>query len=266
MRTLCRFNAVFLSCLLAAGSLLGAPAPRSTASSRQEETRKSALASLQLSVVEGEGGPQLPGSRSEKGLTVEAVNQEGAPLTGVAITFRLPDEGPSGRFADGTRSQVIYTGTDGRATVRNIQWNQTPGLVMVRVTAVKDIYHAGLLVEQTLEANAPAPIQAASQPVEPQKQLPHTEAIAATTVTPDPKNLPRPHVEIVNAAGEPVRTEVSPAPKKSNLKWIVLALVAAGAAGGVGIAAGGGGGKSQPSSPSSPSTSIGNPSISVGHP
>lgn len=101
---------------------------------------------LQIRVVEGEGAVYPPGSRASRALTVEVTDETSKPVEGAAVSFRLPEEGPSGLFANGLRSDVVVTGMDGRASVRGMQWNRTPGPFSISITAAKGQVRAGTVV------------------------------------------------------------------------------------------------------------------------
>ena len=105
---------------------------------------------VQLKVVEGEGTVYRTGTRATRGLSVLVTDETGKPVVNAAVSFRMPDEGPSGVFSSGLRTEVITTGPDGRATVWGMQWNKTPGPVEIRITAVKDQARAGLISTQYL--------------------------------------------------------------------------------------------------------------------
>src|SRR5437764_4013393 len=105
---------------------------------------------VQLRVVEGEGSVYGTASRATRGLTVQVTDETGKPVDGAAVSFRLPDEGPSGVFSSGLRTEVVSTKADGRATVWGMQWNKTPGPFEIRITAVKDQARAGIVSAQYL--------------------------------------------------------------------------------------------------------------------
>jgi hypothetical protein len=73
-----------------------------------------------------------------------------------AVSFRLPDEGASGTFNSGLRTEIVTTGPDGRATVWGMQWNKTPGPVEIRVTANKEQARAGIVSTQYLSDSVAA--------------------------------------------------------------------------------------------------------------
>src|SRR5580693_3788001 len=105
---------------------------------------------VQLKVVEGEGTVYRSGTRATRGLTVLVTDETGEPVTDAAVSFRLPEDGPSGVFNSGLRTEVITTGADGKATVWGMQWNKNSGPVEIRITAVKDQARAGLISTQYL--------------------------------------------------------------------------------------------------------------------
>lgn len=105
---------------------------------------------VQLKVLEGEGTVYRTGTRATRGLTVLVTDETGKPVENAAVSFRLPDEGPSGVFNSGLRTEVATTNAEGRATVWGMQWNKTPGPVEIRITAVKDQARAGIISTQYL--------------------------------------------------------------------------------------------------------------------
>ena len=105
---------------------------------------------ITIQVVDSDGPQSLVGSRSLKGLTVHVTDGNGSPVSDAAIAVRLPDSEPSGLFSDGSRSAVVYTDAAGSARINGIQWNTSPGVVPIRITATNGDRHAGILWEQTL--------------------------------------------------------------------------------------------------------------------
>lgn len=105
---------------------------------------------VQLKILEGEGSVYRTGTRATRGLTVLVTDETGKPLQNAAVSFRMPDEGASGVFSSGLRTEVVTTGPDGHASVWGMQWNKTPGPVEIRITAVKDQARAGIISTQYL--------------------------------------------------------------------------------------------------------------------
>ena len=145
MSIICRHIAALLSALLVLGPALEAQLP---AASPDESIQE-----LHLRVVEGGGTESRTGSLSDKSVVVAVTDGKGSPVPGVAVLFRLPGEGATGAFTDGTRVTIAYSDMQGLATISNIQWGSTPGPVVLRITATKDTAHAGILVPETLTAN-----------------------------------------------------------------------------------------------------------------
>jgi hypothetical protein len=109
-----------------------------------------ASGTVQLKVVEGEGVTYRSGTRATRGITVLVSDEDGRPLDMASVTFRLPDQGPSGTFSSGMRTEVVITGPDGRAAIWGMQWNKTPGTIQIRIAAVKEQARAGIVSTQYL--------------------------------------------------------------------------------------------------------------------
>jgi len=109
-----------------------------------------ASAAVQLKVVEGDGVTYRTGARATRGITVLVTDETGNPVENAAVSFRLPDQGPSGVFNSGKRTEVVTSGADGRATIWGMQWNKLPGPVEIRITAEKDQARAGIVATQYL--------------------------------------------------------------------------------------------------------------------
>ncbi|HSW50996.1 MAG TPA: hypothetical protein VLH09_12515 [Bryobacteraceae bacterium] len=92
---------------------------------------------LQVRVVEASGPAHLAGSRSSVALVVEVSGDDGRPVQGATVAFRLPASGPGGTFANGLTTDVVLTGADGRASAAGVRWNKTPGTFEIRVAAAK---------------------------------------------------------------------------------------------------------------------------------
>jgi hypothetical protein len=209
---------------------------------------------LQLRIVES----------SANKFMVEVTDGAAVPAAGAAVAFRLPDTDPAGTFADGSHATVVYTDINGRAQVAGIQWNRGSGLATVRITAAKGAAHAGLIVEQPIAANVvavPVP-KAVPQPgilqpppakIVKAEPIPVAHSGASTPVA----AAPPPSVSVTNTNASPGETA------HSSKKWLVVLLVAGAAGAGAAFAFKG---KGASAAPAAPSLSIGNPSISIGHP
>lgn len=246
---------------------------------------------LQVHLVGAQGGASVPaGFHESKGFEIQVTDGAGAGVSDAAVVLRLPDEGPSGSFSDGSHAAIAYTDASGRAQMPEIQWAGTAGTVTIKVTATKATAHAGMLFEEKLTAAAdaklapPAVIPTAEKPATPSLPGPATVAQPAVSVrqpgTPAAV-VPAATASDERASREPLPAKSSAAPvepavsvtngsphhgaqSSSHKKWIILAVVvAAGAGAGIAMA---GKGKSSSTSSSSSSLSIGTPTVSVGHP
>jgi hypothetical protein len=121
---------------------------------------------LQIRVIEGEGVAYPLGGRATRGVTVQVTDETGKPVEDASVSFRLPDEGPSGSFANGSHTEIATTKADGRASAWGMQWNRTEGSFEIRITAVKGTAHAGTvcavyLSKATAESGSSSPLKLA---------------------------------------------------------------------------------------------------------
>jgi hypothetical protein len=219
------------------------------------------VAIVQLKVVEGDGVVHTAGGRAVKPLIVEVTDETGHPVAGAAVSFHFPEQGPSGIFINGLRTDVVISDAVGRATVRGFQLNHNPGTFQIRITAAKDQARAGIISTQSISdprggvaavtpitIPPPAPVTARPTPVQP---------VAQPTVQPTIQPT--------------VQPGVLPA-RHSGRKWVVVALIVAGAAAGGTLA------RNRASTSGSAATapgsvpaatgglSVGVPIITIGHP
>ncbi|MEO8594403.1 MAG: hypothetical protein ABI759_13885 [Candidatus Solibacter sp.] len=101
------------------------------------------VAILQIRVVEGEGAVHIPGARGNRPITVEITEETGKPVGGTAVTFHLPEDGPSGAFVNGLRTEVLVSDTHGRATLHGFTANRISGRFQLRILASKEQARAG---------------------------------------------------------------------------------------------------------------------------
>ena len=103
------------------------------------------VAILQIRVIEGEGAVHQPGSRSTRPITVEITEETGKPVSGAAVTFHLPEDGPGGAFVNGLRTEVVITDAHGRASLHGLLANRIPGRFQIRILASKEQARAGTI-------------------------------------------------------------------------------------------------------------------------
>jgi hypothetical protein len=191
------------------------------------------VAILQISVVEGEGIVHVPGSRSSRPMVVEITDETGKPVPNAAVSFHVPEDGPSGTFANGLRTEVVTTDQRGRASLRGLQVNRIPGRFQIRIFASKEQARAGTVslqyIAETGAATRTASREIAREP--------------APTTPPPPVAQSRP---------------------RRRSRWLTLAALAAGGAAAGLLAAGRAGSSTPPAT--QPPLSIGTPVISLGKP
>jgi hypothetical protein len=116
-----------------------------------------------LSVVILEGNEAVNDIRA--GTAVEPVvriEDEGSqPLAGAMVVFTLPETGPGGVFADGSKSLIVHTDLKGLAAARGLQPNKTEGPFQIRV----DVSFQGRTASASIsQANVVPFVVAASKP------------------------------------------------------------------------------------------------------
>ena len=121
---------------------------------------------LQIRVVEGEGVVYSVGGRATRGVTVQVTDETGKPVQGASVSFVLPDDGPSGTFSNGSRTEIATTRPDGKASAWGMQWNRMEGSFEIRITAVKAEARAGTvcpvyLSKASLETRSQAQVKLA---------------------------------------------------------------------------------------------------------
>src|SRR5262252_228391 len=105
---------------------------------------------LNIRILEGEGQAYPVGSKATRGITVEITNDLGRPVDGATVTFRLPEQGPSGAFANGSKTEVATSRADGRVSAWGMEWNRTPGPFEIRIIAAKGDARAGTVCPLSL--------------------------------------------------------------------------------------------------------------------
>ena len=132
-------------CLL--GALLCAPPPGIPA------------AELTLRVEEGGGVLVARNSVSTQRFRVSVRDASGTPVPGAKVTFSLPAQGPSGRFASGMRQEFILTDDKGEAYVRGIRWEDFPGKLEIAVSADSGARSGAAAIAVEISSTLPAPKQ-----------------------------------------------------------------------------------------------------------
>jgi hypothetical protein len=111
---------------------------------------------FRIAVLEGEGSINNIKQPVNRGAVVLIEDENKNPLAGVAVTFYLPSEGPSGFFPNGSRVLTVFSDEKGLATTRPIRFNDAVGLMRIRVSASLFSQTANALVTETNVSSAAA--------------------------------------------------------------------------------------------------------------
>jgi hypothetical protein len=70
---------------------------------------------LKIAVAKGEEGTNNIKKTTAVEPLVVVSDEKNLPVSGVMIMFTLPESGPSGVFANGSKSVIVYSDAEGRA-------------------------------------------------------------------------------------------------------------------------------------------------------
>src|SRR3954471_15758350 len=141
-----------LSMLLSETILVGAlPMPVAGQQIQQEDHPP-----FRIVVLEGEGSINNIKQPVNRGALVMVEDENKNPLSGVAVTFFLPSDGPSGFFPNGSRVLTVFSDEKGLAATRPIRFNDAVGLMRIRVSAALFSQTANALVTETNVSSAAA--------------------------------------------------------------------------------------------------------------
>jgi hypothetical protein len=93
---------------------------------------------LQVNVVDGEGAFNDIRRAQARVPAVEVRDEDNRVVPDARVVFTLPDMGAGGTFADGSRTLVVTTDPQGRASATGLRPNKTEGAFVITVTASKD--------------------------------------------------------------------------------------------------------------------------------
>jgi hypothetical protein len=90
---------------------------------------------LKIVILEGEGAFNDMKHRVARNPVVEVRDESGRPVPGAQVTFSLPEIGPGGTFAGGSKKFTVTTDAQGRAAAEGLKPNAIEGRFHTRVTA-----------------------------------------------------------------------------------------------------------------------------------
>lgn len=92
-------------------------------------------AKLKVSVMVGEGAVHNIRQPKPTEVVLEVMDEAGRPLSGAIVVFQLPASGASGLFPNESLFATVTTDESGRAVVKGLQANTSPGRWNINVTA-----------------------------------------------------------------------------------------------------------------------------------
>jgi hypothetical protein len=107
-------------------------------------------------VIEGEGAINNVHQTVNRAATVLVEDENKTPLSGVAVSFFLPPDGPSGLFPNGSRVFTAFTDEKGMAASRPIRFNPLVGIMPIHVQASLFSQTANATITQTNVATGQA--------------------------------------------------------------------------------------------------------------
>jgi hypothetical protein len=109
---------------------------------------------FRIVTLEGEGAINNIHQVVNRAVSVEVDDTNHNPLSGVSVTFFLPNDGPSGLFPNGSRVLTVFTDEKGVATSRSVHFNNQIGIMPIRVVASLFSQSVTATVTQTNVASA----------------------------------------------------------------------------------------------------------------
>lgn len=122
---------------------------------------------LKLTVVSGTGAVNDLRTNTTVPTVVELRDDRDQPVLRGAVTFLLPESGPGGRFADGSRSLFVLTDRRGRAILTGFIPNQVEGPFQISVEASSSGNSVRAMIRQY---NKSFPAQSAGTQADPPAQ------------------------------------------------------------------------------------------------
>ena len=101
----------------------------------EQSPQTPAPARLNLVVVEGNDVINNIKQRTSRETIVQVEDENHRPVAGAAVVFLLPDSGPGGTFAGGSKTATVLTNAQGRAVMPRMTPNQLTGQYQIRVNA-----------------------------------------------------------------------------------------------------------------------------------
>lgn len=95
----------------------------------------SGVSKINLVIVEGEGAINNVRQRTAREPIVQVEDENRKPIAGATVLFILPDSGPGGTFANGSRTLQVLTNSKGQAVAKGLKLNNLSGKFQIQVEA-----------------------------------------------------------------------------------------------------------------------------------
>ena len=90
---------------------------------------------LKINILDGQGAVNNVKQRMAREPVVQITDENDRPIGGALVTFALPQQGPSGFFANGARSLTLTTDANGMAATGPVTANASKGDFLIEVQA-----------------------------------------------------------------------------------------------------------------------------------
>lgn len=90
---------------------------------------------LKITILEGDEALNNIRQRTAREPIVQVEDENHKPVAGAVVVFLLPNDGPGGAFAGGSKSLSVVTDANGRAIAHGLRPNNVAGQYQIRVNA-----------------------------------------------------------------------------------------------------------------------------------
>ena len=151
-------RSVLSLCLAVCGAVSGWQ-PAAFGAQQEQAPKPDSEPELKIVILEGEDGVNIIKKKTAVRPVVEVRDKNNSPVSGAAVVFLLPQYGPSGAFANGSKMMTVMTDSSGRATSGAFQPSGT-GQFKIQVTASHRGRTASSVIAQTNMLGAAAGLSA----------------------------------------------------------------------------------------------------------
>ncbi len=106
-------------------------------------------AKLNIVILSGDGAINNIRQRTARETIVQVEDENHRPVAGASVLFLLPDSGPGGVFANGSRSLQVLTNKQGQAMATGLRVNNVPGKFQIQVEVSHQELSATASITQT---------------------------------------------------------------------------------------------------------------------